>query len=515
LGPTPFPPIPFIEGFPDQSLGNGTYSDPLENGSAAYPIANCPQCAMMFSSGIRGAGDPAVYCPTGIPIANCPAVPGYVIGSNGTFPATSTLQSASEQVNAPENSIFVIDETTAMSEMGFALAANFNWAGQPGYPGVYDVSGWGAEGYTPDNQCSCPALDPGCIDGEGVAGTSVGLSCFNLLLKADRLANVLAAQIELCGASGTSPCTAALTALTSIFGQNDSINPYFEYDNEQVYSDLNGGLNFNDLCPFHSFSCCPSDCTHGVYSVMPAMSAPAPMLTNQASGLWLDGATATVGSLAQLQACIDNPGSIYCVNPDFYLTQSIYPHITGQSEQQVGLARYYALTRILQGYRWPPFYPTSACFANPVSGVCTSETADPTTIVATFSIPVGDITIDTTDVTDPGIPDTLDGIEYCDGSTNCVTGGTTLSGAPASVAPTDPIVSVSVLGPTRLLITLASPAGASPHYLRLAWTAPPGSVAYNAPMGSGGARDCISSTQTVTVDGVTTGFWALASYVQF
>ncbi len=132
---------------------------------------------------------------------------------------------------------------------------------------------------------------------------------------------------------------------------------------------------------------------------------------------------------AELNAALHNPYSILLVGPKYWLASTDGTHITAASEEYEGemFAKVYEQA-IVKGNPWMPVYPTSITLSGQ-------------TISATFNVPIGPLTFDTSLVTDPatgtGCSATSNlcrGFEYTDNSSPPTINATpTISGNVVSI----------------------------------------------------------------------------------
>jgi hypothetical protein len=151
-------------------------------------------------------------------------------------------------------------------------------------------------------------------------------------------------------------------------------------------------------------------------------------------------ARATSGiPLAQLQAALDHPASVFLVTPKYFLAYTTDGvHLTASSEQRLG--EYYAKAykqTVLDGVPWKPLYPTKFR----VSG---------NRITIAFHVPVPPLIIDRSEVLDPGNA----GFVYSETSTH----------PPV-------IVAIALKSSDEISITLSHPPEAAPgkRFLSYAW----------------------------------------------
>jgi hypothetical protein len=143
--------------------------------------------------------------------------------------------------------------------------------------------------------------------------------------------------------------------------------------------------------------------------------------------------------LAQLQAAIDNPASVFLVGPKYFLEYTADGvHLTASSEQLLG--EYYGKAykqTVIDGVRWKPLYPTAFAISGRI-------------ITVRFNVPVPPLVIDRGVVLDPGNA----GFAYTEDTSR-----------PPS------IVEVALKAPDRVLISLSHAPSATPgkRFLSYAW----------------------------------------------
>lgn len=173
-----------------------------------------------------------------------------------------------------------------------------------------------------------------------------------------------------------------------------------------------------------------------------------PMFLSQVSTATTGTQTLDLAKYLQLQASINNPGNLVLIGPSYMASFAGTPSHADQHRSSFGhrlMGGYHAKAyyrRVIQNLPWRPLTPRKIV----------REGAN---IYIDFWVPVPPIKFDFKTVLPPVVPGGLFGFEYADSN------GTLI-----------PIVSVTITGPTRLVVTLASVPTASNKWMRYAYTSP-------------------------------------------